>query len=324
MALAVQNHLPRSYRSADTFAPPPSVTLLSGAGVSTSSGIPDFRSAGGMYDTLRPELLTATEQQRKMMKLEPTAVVSWDIFKNNQLPYLELRRPFILEGNSWKPTLFHVFAKILDVKKLLKRSYTQNIDGLDHKVGLPRSKLINVHGSMAEVACEVCKAPYPIEDFRKKVKENIKDIYNPSSQPSKSTPIQCLSCGSPHVKPTTVLYGRELPPEFSELSQSDVDNSHLIMIFGTSLTVFPAAGLPDLASPPKPRVIVNRDYEPGETSVDPEANETDFIITGDCDSVILDIVEAAGWMEEMERFKDVLCDKSKELLKCRLTKGKGR
>lgn len=59
-------------------------------------GIPDFRSPGGMYDSLRPELLTATAKQRTMMKMDPTSVVSWDLFQENQLPYLELRRPFIL------------------------------------------------------------------------------------------------------------------------------------------------------------------------------------------------------------------------------------
>ena len=66
------------------------VAFLTGAGVSVAAGIPDFRSAGGMYDTLRPELLTATPAQRQMMENEPTAVVSWDLFKSNQFPYLEV------------------------------------------------------------------------------------------------------------------------------------------------------------------------------------------------------------------------------------------
>ena len=57
--------------------------LLSGAGVSTASGIPDFRSAGGMYDTLQPELLTASETEKALMERDPTYVVSWDIFKDN-------------------------------------------------------------------------------------------------------------------------------------------------------------------------------------------------------------------------------------------------
>jgi len=94
-------------------------------------GIPDFRSPGGMYDTLRPELLTATEMQRKEMGLNPTAVVDWSLFRENQLPYLELRRPFILgiHQGKWKPTLGHYFLKVLEERGLLQRVYSQNIDG---------------------------------------------------------------------------------------------------------------------------------------------------------------------------------------------------
>ena len=109
----------------------PVVVLLSGAGTSVATGIPDFRSPGGMYETLRPELLTATAREREAMRRDPTAVVSWDIFKKNQLPYLEVRRPFILDiqEGKYRPTLWHYFALILEDKGLLIRSYSQNIDG---------------------------------------------------------------------------------------------------------------------------------------------------------------------------------------------------
>ena len=73
-----------------------SICVLTGAGVSVASGIPDFRSPGGMYSTLNPDLLTASPYQRKLMKSDPTYVVTWDIFQNNQFPYMEVRKPFIL------------------------------------------------------------------------------------------------------------------------------------------------------------------------------------------------------------------------------------
>ena len=73
------------------------VVVLTGAGVSCAAGIPDFRSPGGMYDTLRPELITATPQERAAMTRDPTCVVLKDMFLQNQFPYHEVRRPFILD-----------------------------------------------------------------------------------------------------------------------------------------------------------------------------------------------------------------------------------
>ena len=64
------------------------------AGTSVASGIPDFRSSGGIFDTLRPELIAASVEERRLMYADPTTVVSWSLFSQNQLPYLEVRRPF--------------------------------------------------------------------------------------------------------------------------------------------------------------------------------------------------------------------------------------
>lgn len=63
---------------------------MTGAGISVEAGIPDFRSAGGMYDTLKPDLLTATPQQKLQMEIDPTYVVEFGMFKQNQFPYLEV------------------------------------------------------------------------------------------------------------------------------------------------------------------------------------------------------------------------------------------
>ena len=103
------------------------IVVLTGAGISCSTGIPDFRSPGGLYDTLKPDLITATPQQRNQMRSDPTAVVDIDLFSQNQFPYLEVRRPFILgtQQRKWKPTLGHFFIKVLADKGKLRRLYSQ-------------------------------------------------------------------------------------------------------------------------------------------------------------------------------------------------------
>ena len=135
------------------------IAVLCGAGISTPSGIPDFRSPGGMYDTLRPELITATNSERILLAADPTMVVDIQMFKKNQFPYLEVRRPFILGTyeNQWKPSLAHFFVKVLEDKGLLTRFYTQNIDGLHYHTGISHSKIVPVHGSIAKSSCEFCK-----------------------------------------------------------------------------------------------------------------------------------------------------------------------
>ena len=103
------------------------IVVLTGAGISCSTGIPDFRSSGGLYDTLKPDLITATPQQRNEMRSNPTAVVDIDLFSQNPFPYLEVRRPFILgtQLKKWKPTLGHFFIKVLADKGKLRRLYSQ-------------------------------------------------------------------------------------------------------------------------------------------------------------------------------------------------------
>lgn len=159
------------------------IVTLSGAGISVASGIPDFRSpGGGMYATLRPELLTATPQQQEAMRYNPTLVVDWDLFRVNQLPYLEVRRSFILgtATHRWQPTLAHVFILLLHEKGLLQRYYTQNIDGLDHQLcpQLPPNKIVNVHGSLAQVHCEFCGHVEDMAAFQEKVRTQIRNIYD--------------------------------------------------------------------------------------------------------------------------------------------------
>ena len=148
------------------------VVVLTGAGVSCAAGIPDFRSPGGMYDTLRPELITASPQERAAMARDPTAVVLKDMFLQNQFPYHEVRRPFILgtQRQQWKATLFHRFLEVLDNKGKLLRLVTQNIDGLDFQTNISPDRICACHGSVGRAADRTVARADPVRrDVRLKI-----------------------------------------------------------------------------------------------------------------------------------------------------------
>ena len=299
------------------------VVFLTGAGVSTSSGIPDFRSLGGMYDTLRPDLLTASDAERDAMRRDPTVVVSWDLFRENQLPYLELRRPFILgqiineskKQPAWKPSLTHCFMSVCEKKGVLSRVYTQNIDGLDfHVPGLSHNKIIPVHGSLAKAACEFCSSEVEYAAFASLVSESIRDIYDESNGPKESSCIRCPKCQRPGLKPTTVLYGRSLPAEFFENAEGDVANADILFINGTSLTVSPANQLVPLARSAM-RVLINRELVGKHLEFDPEVNENDVALLGACDDVMLRLSKELGWHDDLVELLPHMAESSRQLMR---------
>jgi len=296
------------------------IVFLTGAGVSVGAGIPDFRSPGGMYDTLKPELLTATEGQRKKMKEDPTFVVNKQLFEQNQLCYLELRRPFILgiAEAQWKATITHWFISTCQKKGKLRRLYTQNIDGLDFQTDISKDKILGVHGTMGKIICESCGQECPVPEFNTKVRKNIKDIYKiDPTAPQESTPIPCESCGKNSVKPGTVLYGSQLPGTFFESISDDFPTScDLLIIAGTSLTVSPANQLPLMVKKTTPRLIVNRERVGSDLGIQyGEYAVRDISSTKDCDAVFLYLAHKLGWIEDLREQSHKMAPLSQQLLK---------
>jgi len=302
------------------------IVFLTGAGASVGAGIPDFRSPGGMYDTLRPELLTATEEQRKDMKHDPTYVVNKRLFVANQLCYLELRRPFILgiAERKWKATIAHWFIDLCNKKGLLRRLFTQNIDGLDFQTNVPENKIVGVHGTMGQVACEGCQASCTVESFNIKVRESIKDIYNiDPTAPKESKHIPCESCGKNLVKPKTVLYGGQLPSRFFDHLKEDFPNNvDLLIIAGTSLTVSPANHLSFSVSEETPRLIVNREKVGEELGIKygPDATR-DIFSNKDCDAVFLYLAFKLDWVDDLKENLDKISPIGQQLIKDFVEKG---
>ena len=252
------------------------------------------------------------------MARDPTAVVLKDMFLQNQFPYHEVRRPFILgtQRQQWKATLFHRFLEVLASKGKLLRLVTQNIDGLDFQTNISPDRICACHGSVGRAACEGCGAPVDFDEFCQTVRSSIKDIYGVDADaPSESSEMLCASCQRPLLKPTTVLFGASLPQSFFEVLENDLPAADLVLVAGTSLVVSPA-NLIALAAPDSaPRIICDRNDVASGVGIDCSSHaREDVWLQGDADDVAADLAVATGWIEDLAAFEDVLPEASRATL----------
>ncbi|XP_071618256.1 NAD-dependent protein deacetylase sirtuin-3, mitochondrial isoform X3 [Heliangelus exortis] len=130
------------------------VVVMAGAGISTPSGIPDFRSPGsGLYSNLEQYDIPY-----------PEAIFELRYFFINPKPFFTLAKE--LYPGSYRPNYAHYFLRLLHDKGLLLRLYTQNIDGLERAAGIPPDRLVEAHGTFATATCTACRRNFPGEDFR--------------------------------------------------------------------------------------------------------------------------------------------------------------
>ncbi|KAM7164734.1 NAD-dependent protein deacetylase sirtuin-3, mitochondrial [Macrochelys suwanniensis] len=245
------------------------MVVMAGAGISTPSGIPDFRSPGsGLYSNL---------QQYNIPY--PEAIFEIAYFFHNPKPFFTLAKE--LYPGNYRPNYSHYFLRLLHDKGLLLRLYTQNIDGLERVAGIPLDKLVEAHGTFATATCTVCRRSYPGEDFRGDVMAD-------------KIP-HCPVC-SGLIKPDIVFFGEELPHRFF-LHVTDFPMADVLFIIGTSLEVQPFASLADAVRSSIPRVLINRDLV-GPFAYQPQYN--DVALLGDVISGVEKFVELMGWKEEMQ------------------------
>lgn len=255
------------------------IIVLTGAGVSTSAGIPDFRSPGsGLYDNLSKYDLPT-----------PGSIFDIHYFMENPKPFFMLAKE--LYPGSYQPTPAHYFIKLLEDKGLLLRNFTQNIDGLELLAGLSPDSVVAAHGTFYTSHCLKCGVEYP-EQW---VKERI----------FKDEVPKCSECNG-IVKPDIVFFGEALPSRFFQLLQVDFTKCDLLIVMGTSLVVQPFASLIDRVHSSTPRLLINKE-KCGEDGLfggfdfSSERKYRDVAHLTTCDEGCFELAELLGWKEELKK-----------------------
>lgn len=258
------------------------IVVLTGAGVSVSAGIPDFRTPGtGLYDNLQKYNLPY-----------PEAVFDLNFYKRNQQPFLRLAKElWPVDGGDVSPTITHCFVKLLEEKGYLLRCYTQNIDGLEVLAGVSPEKVMECHGHFRSASCVRCHSPFDAIEFR----DMITSVDHQSVQNVQAPRCKIKKCKG-LVKPDIVFFGEGLPNRFFTLmGGGDLDDCDLLIVMGTSLMVHPVAAIPDYVSSTCPRLLVNRELV---GSFNPKGGR-DIFMAGDCDDSIRELCRIAGWEKEL-------------------------
>ncbi|KAJ8343250.1 hypothetical protein SKAU_G00305790 [Synaphobranchus kaupii] len=246
------------------------IVVMAGAGISTPSGIPDFRSPGsGLYDNLQQYDLPYAE-----------AIFEINYFHHNPKPFFALAKE--LYPGNYQPNATHYFVRLLQDKGQLLRMYTQNIDGLERMAGISPSKLVEAHGTFSMATCTVCRREYPGEDLRA-------DIMS-------GTVPKCSACKG-IIKPNIVFFGEELPHNFL-LYLTDFPLADLLLVMGTSLEVQPFAGLVGAVRGSVSRLLINRD--PVGPFSGGALRHNDVAELGDVVGGVRKLTDVLGWTQEME------------------------
>ncbi|XP_071548442.1 NAD-dependent protein deacetylase sirtuin-3-like isoform X1 [Panulirus ornatus] len=247
------------------------ILVMVGAGISTASGIPDFRSPGtGLYDNLQKYNLPY-----------PEAIFDINFFMMDPRPFFTLAQD-LYPGVNYKPNETHHFLRLLHEEEKLQMVYTQNIDGLERLAGIPDAKLMESHGTFASASCTLC---YKMHDA-KKVKQAILDG---------DIPVMCESnsCKG-KVKPDIVFFGENLPEPFWNY-HNYIHFTDLLLVIGTSLEVYPFAGIADAVGSMTPRVLINFNRVGSFGS-----RASDVILTGDLRDNVMKLAKALGWEEKLK------------------------
>jgi len=216
------------------------ILIFSGAGMSTESGIPDFRSPGGVWSKYDPsdfyfDKIIASEKAREK--------------------YWEMSTEFYDTMKDAVPNRAHLAIRAIEESGKLLAIVTQNIDNLHHKAGNSPERIIEIHGTAFSVSCLSCGKKYDRDDIQERLNSGVKVPY-------------CDDCAG-ILKPDTISFGQAMPEDKMADALMYARECDLCIVLGSSLVVYPAASVPVHAVQNGARlIIINRD----ETPLDAEAD----------------------------------------------------
>ncbi|AOA60649.1 NAD+ dependent histone deacetylase [Komagataella phaffii CBS 7435] len=286
------------------------ILVLTGAGISTSLGIPDFRSSEGFYTKLQEQGLD-----------DPQTVFDLEYFKQDPSLFYSIAHLVLPPEGSFTP--LHGFIKLLADKGSLLRNYTQNIDNLEANAGIPSEKVIQCHGSFATASCITCKYKIPGETIfeeirnselplcpfcikrRQKLIKEIEALDDSEQGISRhsfsflgSTVKRSYAESYGVMKPDITFFGEDLPRVFHDNIIQDVKNCDLLLCIGTSLKVAPVSEIVNKVKPEIPQVLINKDPV--------THTEFDISLLGYCDELIVYLCEAMGWKIDHPKVDELL------------------
>ncbi len=232
------------------------LVVFVGAGLSTESGIPDFRSPGGVWDRYDPEDF----YYQNFIASEASREKYWKMATEMYEPMKQAL-----------PNPAHLAIAELERLGKLDCIITQNIDGLHHRAGNSEEKIIELHGTAMHVTCLNCKKRYDRDEIQERLRKGTKVPY-------------CDDCGGP-LKPATISFGQTMPERETQEAYHRSSVCDLFIVIGSSLVVQPAASMPLVAKRNGANlVIINRDPTPYDEIAD-------IVIHGQAGSTMADILK---------------------------------
>lgn len=277
------------------------IMLITGAGISTSLNIPDFRSRGGLYSTLKD-----------MGFDDPESVFSRDTFEQDPRPFFSVAS-MILPPIDGRFTPAHAFIRLLQDKGKLLTLYTQNIDGIDLKAGIRSHKLVQLHGSFETATCVRCARCVKGEEIFPQISKGeipncarcakerqmrVEQMITTREQHGRSVRrktqrsiIDSSTDIAGIMRPDIVFMG-EPPRPYLKRFKRDCAQVDLLIVMGTSLPVEPVNTMPNLIPPKVPQIYI------GKTQMYPGKSmkiDFDIQLLGDCDVVTELLAKGCGF-----------------------------